>query len=147
MQLNGRDNIKASRKEVWEFLIDAEKVSKCTPGLESMEILEPGKKFEAVGALGLGTIKLKFKTVIEWVELVEPDRAKMKMRGTAPGSSIDVSSEMHLSEAGDGTTDLAWTADVNIVGTIASLASRLMKPVTAKMTGQFFSCMKKSIEA
>ena len=141
-----KDRIKASRDEVWKFITDAESVGQCTPGLESMEIIEPGKKFQALGALGLGTIKVKFKTVIEWTELVKPERAKMKMQGTAPGSSIDVVSEIHLSEDGDGATELKWTADVNIVGSIASLAARLMKPITAKMTGQFFACVKKKIE-
>lgn len=147
MLIEGKDNIKASREEVWEFLTDAESVAKCTPGLESMEILDPGRKFQAVGAMGLGTVKVKFKTTIEWTELTKPDQAKMKMNGTAPGSSIDVGSEMNLSDGPDGTTDLAWTADVRIVGSIASLAARLMKPVTAKLTSQFFSCVKKKIEA
>jgi len=147
MRIEGKDNIKATRADVWKFLTDAESVAKCTPGIESMEIIEPGKKFKAIGALGLGTIKVKFNTTIEWVELKEPDMAKMKMNGTAPGSSIDVGSEIALTDGPDGTTDLVWKADVTIVGAIASLAARLMKPVTAKMTAQFFSCLKKNIEA
>ncbi|MGH9333827.1 MAG: CoxG family protein, partial [Vicinamibacteria bacterium] len=118
----------------------------CTPGLESMEVLEPNKKFQALGALGLGTVKVKFKTVIEWTELKPPDSARMKMSGTAPGSNIDVVSEIQLEDGPNGATDLLWKADVRVVGTIASLAARLMKPVTAKMTNQFFDCVKKKIE-
>ena len=68
MLIEGKDNIKAKRAQVWKFLTDAESVSKCTPGVESMEIIEPGKKFKAIGALGLGTVKFKFDTTIEWVE-------------------------------------------------------------------------------
>ena len=147
MLIEGKDNIKATRSEVWKFLTDAKSVSACTPGVESMEIIEPGKKFKALGALGLGTVKVKFNTTIEWVELVKPDKATMKMNGTAPGSSIDVGSEINLVDGPDGSTDLIWKADVSVVGSIASLAARLMKPVTAKMTAQFFSCVKKKIEA
>lgn len=147
MIIEGKDVIKAGRSEVWKFLTDAESVAQCTPGLESMEILEPKKKFQALGALGLGTVKVKFKTTIEWTELNEPDTAKMKMNGTAPGSSIDVASEIHLADAPNGATELAWKADVRVVGSIASLAARLMKPVTKKMTTQFFTCVRKKIEA
>jgi carbon monoxide dehydrogenase subunit G len=147
MRFEGKDTIRASRSEVWKFLTDAESVSKCTPGLESMEILEPNRKFQALGALGLGTVKVKFKTTIEWTELKAPETAKMKMNGTAPGSSIDVVSEVHLADAPSGATEIAWSADVAVVGTIASLAARLMKPVTAKMTADFFTCVKKKIEA
>ena len=147
MLLEGKDVINAPRSEVWKFLTDAKSVAQCTPGLESMEILEPNKKFQALGALGLGTVKVKFKTTIEWVELNAPDHAKMKMSGTAPGSSIDVVSEIHLADGADGATELGWKADVKVVGTIASLAARLMKPVTVKMTTQFFDCVKKKIES
>ena len=147
MRFEGKDTIRASRSEVWNFLTDAQSVSKCTPGLESMEILEPNKKFQALGAIGLGTVKVKFKTVIEWTELKPPETARMKMSGTAPGSSIDVVSEVHLTDAPNGSTEIAWSADVNVVGSIASLAARLMKPVTAKMTQDFFTCVRKKIEA
>ena len=147
MLIEGKDNIKATRAAVWKFLTDAESIAKCTPGIESMEIIEPGKKFKAIGALGLGTVKVKFNTTIEWVKLKKPDMATMKMNGTAPGSSIDVGSELALADGPNGSTDLTWKADVTVVGAIASLAARLMKPVTAKMTAQFFSCLKKNIEA
>jgi len=36
---------------------------------------------------------------------------------------------------------------VTVVGSIASLAARLMRPVTSKMTNDFFACVKKKIEA
>ena len=147
MLIEGKDNIKAARRDVWKFLTDAESVSKCAPGVESIEIIEPGKKFKAIGALGLGTVKVKFDTTIEWLELKEPDMAKMKMSGIAPGSAIDVGSEIALADGAEGSTDVIWKADVKVVGLIASLAARLMKPVTAKMTAQFFSCLKKTIEA
>ena len=147
MLIKGRDKIKAPRDEVWKFLTNAEAVGHCTPGLESMEIVEPGKKFQALGTIGMGTVKVKFTATIEWTELKEPTHAKMKMQGTAPGSSIDVASELDLIELGVSATELEWQADVNIVGSIASLANRLMKPVTQKMTSQFFTCIRKQIEA
>ncbi len=146
MQFEGKVNIKQSRSEVWAFLTDAEAVSQCMPGLESIEIVTPNKKFRALGALGLGTVKVKMDTDVEWVELDAPNRATMRMNGTAPGSAIDVASEIRLADGADGSTDMEWSADVKVLGTIASLAARLMKPVTQKLTGQFFTCVKKKLE-
>ena len=146
MRFEGKVNISAPRAEVWAFLTDAHAVSHCMPGLESIEIITPNEKFRAIGAMGLGSVKLKMNTDVEWVELEAPNRAKMKMRGTASGSSIDVASEMRLADGPDGSTDMEWSAEVKVVGTIASLAARLMKPVTQKLTGEFFSCVKKKIE-
>jgi uncharacterized protein len=146
MQFDGKVNIRVPRAEVWAFLTDAEAVSQCMPGLESIEIVSPNKSFRAIGALGLGSVKVRMTTDVEWTELQPPERATMKMKGTAPGSSIDVASAMRLADGTDGSTDMEWSADVKVMGTIASLAARLMKPVTQQLTGQFFSCVKKKIE-
>jgi len=146
MHFEGKVNIKQLRSEVWAFLTDAEAVSQCMPGLESIEIVTPNKKFRALGALGLGTVKVKMDTDVEWVELDAPNRATMRMNGTAPGSAIDVASEIRLADGADGSTDMEWSAEVKVLGTIASLAARLMKPVTKKLTGQFFTCVKKKLE-
>lgn len=146
MNFNGTISIKGSQEKVWEFLTDPEQVSQCVPGVESLEIVEPGKRFKAVAGLGLGTVKVKFKTDIEWLELEKPTRAKMQAKGTAPGSSMETTSEMRLSEGVDDQTDLHWTADVKIYGTIASLAARLMGSVTQKLSAAFFECVKKKIE-
>ncbi len=146
MHFEGDVTIKASREKVWQFLTDPDGVGQCVPGLESMEVVTPGQKFKAVAGLGLGTIKVKFKTDVEWLELDKPNRAKMRARGNAPGSSMEAVSEMVLTESDPETTALHWSAEVKIFGTIASLAARLMGSVTQKMTSAFFDCVQKKIE-
>lgn len=146
MELNGKVNIEAPREEVWKFLLNAETVSECVPGLESLEVIIPEEKFQATAQVGLGTVKVKFSAEVEWYDLEPPSRAKMRGRGTAPGSAGDATAEMILEERPDGSTDLIWTADVNIAGTIASLASRLMKSVSKKLSKTFFDCVKKKVE-
>jgi carbon monoxide dehydrogenase subunit G len=146
MLLEGTVNIKAPREQVFAFLTDPEKVSQCAPGVEKVEVMEGGKKFRASAAIGFGTVKAKFAGDAEFVELDAPKRAKIKAHGNAPGSAADVMSEMFLTESPDGSTDMKWTADVVILGSLASLAARMMKPVTQTLTGQFFGCVKKKIE-
>ncbi len=147
MHFEGNVTIDASREKVWEFLTDPNGVSQCVPGLESLEIIEPKQKFRAVAAIGLGSVKARFKTDVEWVDLDPPNVAKMKAHGTAPGSVMDTTSEMVLSDGPDGVTELKWSADITIRGTIASLAARMMGSVTQKLTNAFFECVRKKIEA
>ena len=146
MHFEGSLSIKAPRAKVWDYLTDPEKVSKSAPGLESLEIVEPGKKFRATTSIGFGSVKVRFVNDVEWVELDPPNRAQMKAHGTAPGSGVDATTSMALTDGQDGATDLAWTADVNVVGTIASLAARLMGGVTKKLTAAFFDSVRKEIE-
>jgi hypothetical protein len=146
MQLKGTVIIAAPPDKVWNFLTDPNAVGKCVPGLQSMEIIEPDKKFAAVASIGLGTVKVTFNADVEWLELDPPNRAKMKVHGVAPGSSMDATSEMRLSSGADSQTEMSWTADVVVVGKIATLASRLMGGVTQKLAGDFFNCVKSNIE-
>lgn len=146
MQLEGTVTIAAPPDEVWKFLTDPNAVGKCVPGLQSMQIIEPDKKFGAIASIGLGSVKVTFNADVEWLELDPPNRAKMRVHGVAPGSSMDATSEMKLSSGVDSQTEMAWTADVVVVGKIATLASRLMGSVTQKLAGDFFNCVKSNIE-
>jgi carbon monoxide dehydrogenase subunit G len=146
MHFEGNLSIKASREKVWDFLTDPKKVSKCAPGLESLEIVTPGEKFRATTSVGFGSVKVRFVNDVEWVDLDPPNRARMKAHGTAPGSGLDAATSMTLTDGQGGATDLAWTADVQVVGAVASLAARLIGGVMKKLTVAFFESVRKEIE-
>ncbi|HEY3122263.1 MAG TPA: carbon monoxide dehydrogenase subunit G [Vicinamibacteria bacterium] len=146
MHFEGAVNIRAPRERAWRFLTDPAAVSRCAPGLESVEVVVPGQKFRAVTSVGFGTVRVIFSVDAEWLELEPPARARMKLHGTAPGSAVDATSEMLLTDGAGGTTDLKWRADVTVLGTIASIAARLMGGVTQRLTDAFFDCVRKQIE-
>ncbi len=147
MNFHGTVTIDAPRQKVWQYLTDPEKVTECAPGLESVEVITPNEKFRAVASVGFGAVKVKFTVDAEWVELDPPNRAGMKIQGKAPGSGVTGTSEMSLSDAAGGATLLTWSADITIIGAIASLAARLMGVVTKTLTNTFFECVRKKIEA
>jgi molybdenum cofactor cytidylyltransferase len=146
MRFEGTVTIGAPRAAVWAFLTDPHKVAECAPGLESVEVLVPDQRFRATAGVGFGSVKARFVTDVEWLDLDRPNRARMKAHGNAPGSAVDATSVMELRDAGESGTELHWSADVTVVGTIASLAARLMGGVTQKLTGAFFEEVKKRIE-
>lgn len=147
MKFDGTVTIQAPCDKVWRYLTDPHQVAACAPGLESVEILVPDQKFRAVASVGFGAVKARFTVDAEWTDVDPPNRARMKIDGKAPGSGVNGSSEMRLSDGEHGTTLLAWSADITIIGAIASLAARLMGPVTKTMTNAFFECVRKKIEA
>ena len=147
MQFEGSVQIKAPREKVWTFLTDPHAVSQCAPGMKSVDVIVPEKQFKVVGGVSFGSVQITFDTDVELVELDPPTHSKVKAHGTAPGSAVDITGDMFLSENPDGSTQLKWKADVSIAGTIASLASRLMAPVTKKLSEAFFDCLKGKLEA
>jgi carbon monoxide dehydrogenase subunit G len=146
MQLKDSVTIAAPQDRVWAFFTDPHAVGACAPGLESLEVLVPDEKFEVKGSVGFGAVQVHFVATVEWLELTAPDRAKMKAHGTAPGSALDATAALVLHALSPGETQLDWSADVMVSGTIASLASRMMGSVTKKLTQAFFSCVKRELE-
>ena len=146
MYFEGTVNINAPREQVFKFLTDADFVAQCAPGVKEMLVIVPNQKYQAVAAVGFGSVVAEFRTDVEFLEMIPHDRAKVKAHGNAPGSAVDALSEMFLTDGLNGTTDLRWTADIAVVGSIASIAARLMWPVTKKLTGMFFECVKAKIE-
>ena len=145
MRFDGSVPIKASREKVWAFVIDPDQVGPCGPGVEKIEVID-ATHFKATAKVGIGFINARFNTDMEFAELVAPDRALIKAHGQAPGSAVDATAEMHLSDGPDGTTVMDWSADVNIAGTLASLGARLIEGTAHKMIGQTFDCIRAKLE-
>jgi carbon monoxide dehydrogenase subunit G len=146
MQVQGDVTIHAPRKKVWDFMTDPNQIGQCAPGVEKIEMIEPMKRYRGVISVGFGSVKARFNGEVEILELDEPDYAKLKAHGSASGSAADATSEMRLSDGPDGATNVHWTADINIAGQLASLASRLMAPVTQKLSKQFYDEVRRRIE-
>ena len=146
MRLQGKTAIAAPREKLWEFLTDPISVSGCASGVQSVEVVVPGKKFRLLAAVGLGSVQARFATDVEWLDLEKPHRASMKAHGTAHVGAADVTTEMTLADGPDGTTELAWTAEVVVAGTIAGFAARLLPRVSTKLTGAFFACVRRKME-
>jgi uncharacterized protein len=147
MQLKGDVTIKAPRKKVWDFMTDPNQIGQCAPGVEKIEMIEPLKKYKGVVSVGFGAVKARFSGDVDVLELDEPNYAKLKAHGSATGSVADAISEVRFSDGPDEATTVHWTADVNVSGQLASLAARLMVPVSQKLAAQFYDNVRKKIEA
>jgi carbon monoxide dehydrogenase subunit G len=146
MDFSGTQTIAVPIEKVWAFLMDVNKVAACAPGFQSLEVLGE-EHWKAVVAVGIGAVKAKFTLDVTRPEMEEPERMTMKGRGKAPGSAVDLSGDMHLTALEDGGTRMDWKAAVTVSGTIASVGARLMQGTAERLTGQFFNCLKSTLQA
>lgn len=145
MKFSGTLDIAAPRDRVWSFVTDPEQVGGCGPGVETIERTDDSH-FKATAKVGIGFISARFVVNAEFVEREEPERAVIKVHGQAPGSAVDALAQMSLSGPPDGPTTMAWDANVNIAGTLASVGARLIEGTANKMMGQTFECMRSKLE-
>ena len=146
MQFSGTTEIQAPRSKVWAFVIDPQQVGWCGPGVESIEAVD-ATHFKARAKVGIGPISARFAVNLELAEAEEPERAVILASGQAPGSAVDARGEMVLSGPEAGPTTMAWSADVQIMGAMASIGSRLIEGTANKLIGQAFDCMRAKLEA
>jgi carbon monoxide dehydrogenase subunit G len=146
MHFEGTVQINAPRDKVWAFLIDPNQVGSCGPGVESIEVVDD-THFKATAKVGVGFISARFVVNMEFVDLEAPDTANIKAHGQAPGSAVDATAAMNLSDGEAGGTQMDWQADVNISGTLASVGARLIEGTANKMIGQTFDCIRTKLEA
>ncbi len=145
MKFSGTVDINAPRDRVWAYVTDPKQVGRCGPGVESIEVIDD-THFKAAAKVGIGFISAKFVVNMEFAEINAPNDATIKAHGQAPGSAVDATAQMRLSDSPSGGTTMDWEADVKIAGTLASMGSRLIEGTANKMIGQTFDCMRTTLE-
>jgi len=137
----GTVEIAAPRRVVWDFLMDFEAFAACGPGVESVEPLEAGRA-RVHARLGLGFIVARFSIDLEHGAIEAPERATIRGRGEAPGSQVEGSAEMRLSGPPEGPTQVAWTAEVELFGSLAGIGARLVDSAAGRLIDEAFECVR-----
>jgi len=146
LQFSGAPEITATRQQVWTRLMDPQFVAASAPGVESVEAIDQ-RHYKVISAFGVGSIKLRFTLQVELAEIIKPEQMKMRTRGKAPGSNVDVVASVHLEEAGTGLIRLNWTAESDLSGTVASVGARLLAGTARKLTEQFWQDFARRVGA
>ena len=146
MRFEGTLDIAAPRDRVWSFLTDPNQVTTCAPDLQRLDITDP-HHFNVVIRAGVGPIKSTFTMNVQFIELDRPKHAAVLARGQAPGSAVEMVSNMDLAEFDETHTVMEWSSDVSVSGMIQQVGARLLQGAADKITQQVFACIKTKLEA
>jgi carbon monoxide dehydrogenase subunit G len=146
LEFSGAPEITAPPHTVWSKLLDPDFVAASAPGVESVERVDP-THFKVISGLGVGSVKVRFKLDVELFDIVEGRQLKMRARGKAPGSAVEVVSRLQVEDAGDGKTRLNWSATSEISGTVASVGARLLEGTSRRLTEQFWTDFAQRVSA
>ncbi len=138
LEFSGSPAIAAPRERVWLHLMDPHFVAKSAPGVESVDVIDP-THFKVVSGFGVGSIRVGFTMDVELLDIVPRRSARMRIRGKAPGSAVDVLSSIEIQDAGFDSVRLNWSATSDISGTVAGLGARLMEGAARRLTEQFWT--------
>lgn len=128
MNVSGERTFAAPRATVWQVLNDPSSMAKTMPGVESFDV-QDDRHWTANVKIPLGLGGLKMKVSMEKVEEREPEFARLAIKGNGVGAMMNMATSFELSDTGDGSTSMAWAADVKIAGPVGSMGQRVLQPI------------------
>jgi uncharacterized protein len=144
LQYTGEEKIPAGLDTVWAFVTDPDKVGHCFPDVVSVAVHD-STHVEAVVKVGVGPVRGKFTLKVELLPSPSKRRIDMKISGGGFGSAVDLTSGADLVDAGDGTTLLKWSGQVEARGPIAAVGGRVLDAQAQKLIAQAFGNVRQQL--
>ena len=131
--------IPASRDVVWEFLMQAENVARCLPGVEALQQLDQdnyaGTLRVKVGPISLalqGTLQVEARDREQWHGAM---RAEAKDRRLGGGLRAHLS--MDLRDKGPTETEMCVTLEAHMLGKIGEFGQPVIRKKADAMLQEF----------
>lgn len=145
MKLENEFTVDAPVNQVWELLMDLERVTPCLPGAALEET--SGEDYKGTMSVKLGPITQEYEGTVNFEETdEEARRAVLKAEGKdARGQgtvSATITSTLHEE---DGGTRVHIETDMQVTGRVAQFGRGTMQDVAAKLAGQFADCLEQEI--
>lgn len=146
MQIKDSFVINAPQEKVWDLLFDIPRLSKCVPGIESVEVVDD-KTYRGKLVVKVGPIKSEFTGTVTLAEIAAPNR----IAGTVDGDDKASASMVKASFSGTLTpvengTEAAFVVDVNLRGRLAQFGGPVINATAKKLTAEFAKNLRTQLE-
>ena len=139
MRFEERIEVQASAEAVWGLLWDIERLARCLPGCETINELEPRRKYDAVVVERVGPFQARFGLEVSVTDVETERFVQMEVTGKDRklAASMRGVMEARLAPKEDAGTALDITADVQVTGKIAGLGQMVIKRKSRDVFGRF----------
>jgi len=146
MQIKDSFVINAPQEKVWELLFDIPRLSKCVPGIESVEVVDD-KTYRGKLVVRVGPIKSEFTGTVTLTEVVAPNRIAGTVDGDdkASASMVRAGFSGTLTTIGNGT-EASFIVDVNLRGRLAQFGGPVIVATAKKLTAEFAKNLRAQLE-
>jgi uncharacterized protein len=131
--------VKEPVERVWSFLSDPRKVASCVPGAQITEQVDD-KNYKGAINVKVGPSVTDYKGEVQIVRL-EPQNHEIEILGKGQdvrgrgSASMKMTGKLRALE--DGGTEVTSISELNVVGILAQMGSRVISEVSNIMFGEF----------
>ena len=139
MQIEKTFQVKEPVEQVWSLLSDPRRVATCVPGAKITEQIDE-KTYKGTISVRVGPSATDYNGELEIVRL-DPENHEIEIVGKGQdvrgrgSASMKLTSKLRSLE--DGGTEVASVSEVNVVGILAQMGSRVISEVSNIIFGQF----------
>lgn len=143
MIIDGSATFAYPREQVYKVFTDHDALSRCTPGVQSMEQIGPDK-YEATLKMGVAGISGTYKGTMELQKTNPPEKYTLQLSGKGAPGYVQGSASFEFAESPEGTV-VKYVWDVQVGGLVAGVGQRVLSGVAKMMIGQFVQGMQKEL--
>lgn len=145
MILDGEYLFQGPRERVWELLLDPEVMAKAMPGAKRLVRVDEGR-YEGVIRIGIGPVTAaEWRLMVTISDTVPPERYRMSVDSQGPVGFTRGTATVNLHDEA-GATRMAYHAELQIGGRVASVGQRLLDQVAKLLTRQGLEALSRELE-
>ena len=141
-------SIRASIRDVWDFMTDVEKVSTCIPGAQYEDDLG-NDKHSVMLVMKVGPIRSSYRSTVS-IRSMDDESYTIEIEGQGTDTKGKGGATMEmvgkLTENEDGTTEINGDSTVKIQGMLAQFGSRMVEDVSNQIFLQFTRSLAAKLE-
>lgn len=143
MKLSGGAEAQGTPEELFERLLDPALLSRCIPGCEQIEELEPGV-YRTVVAAGVGGMKRRFEGRVTVSDVVRPTSYRLTISGESPVGHVTGEARIRLAPVGTATR-VSYDGEAKVAGMMAAFGGRLLEGAANKAVAGFFERLVREV--
>jgi hypothetical protein len=149
MQIQQTFTVDAPPAAVWEFFEDIERVARCVPGVQSVDVLGPDR-FKLLATQKVGFISATFEMATQ-VESKDPLKslALSSVGKSVKGAIGNIRSKDRVEFAAtpEGGTRVTLTSDVAVGGMLGALGHKAIASKSKEITEKFAQALQAELRA
>lgn len=149
MQIQETFTVQAPPAAVWRFFEDVERVARCVPGVQSVEVLAPDR-YKVVATQKVGFICATFELTTridarEPMEFLELSSVGKSIKGAV--GNLRSKDRVDFEPLPEGGTRIRLTSDLAVGGMLGALGHKAIALKSREITERFAQALRAEIEA
>lgn len=148
MKIEGVFQAKGTAQQIWDILLRPGTLAACVPGAQKIEATD-ATTYDCLMKQSVGPISVKLQFIVKITEMDPPTHIKAVGTGEALGKmgTFSMALEVNLREIPDGSVEIIYVTDVNLVGKLATFGERIMRAKAKTESEAFGANLQKALQS